>query len=173
MSVPFKLELKYGCYGCPFVSRASEDSQYCSAMTVASNGGTWPLPAESCIPGIDNRSPEWCPLPVLVKVKRLVVSYCLGSGKPPKTGKCPECRDRFKTTGDLIPYHPARNGFRVLDRIDFRSVPCPTCKVTVGDRCLTIEPVQNYYGKNLGRIKTMTHRARKRLATRRVPGRIK
>lgn len=61
------LLLRNGCYGCPFVSRASEESRYCSAKTVATHGGVWQLPPESCIDGVGNRSPDWCPLPVIVQ----------------------------------------------------------------------------------------------------------
>jgi len=63
-------ELRHGCYGCPFVSRASEDDRYCGAKTVATHGGTWRLPPVSCVDGAGNTEPHWCPLPVVVRRAR-------------------------------------------------------------------------------------------------------
>jgi hypothetical protein len=62
-----KIALHNGCYGCPFLSRMTKTEWYCGAKTVLTNGESWKLPPESSVVGEKNKSPEWCPLPVVIE----------------------------------------------------------------------------------------------------------
>ncbi len=110
--------------------------------------------------------------------------FCLGSRKAPVqgtiqkhtsrggwsgynylTGMCPECETRRGLLSNgRIAFHGSSDPKRCLDFTDpALAFACPTCKVAIGEYCLTIAPVKDWEGKDCGRVRAMTHRARKRL----------
>ena len=106
--------------------------------------------------------------------------WCFGSKKAPvdgtiavekfrgwtsRDGICSECgQKRGLQSNSLIALHTAPAGYRRLDYTDpALAFACPTCKVATGERCLTIDKVADYEGRDRGRVQTMFHRVRKSL----------